>query len=181
MTGPCNPLPQPPLLQEGQQLGWRLFPLPLEVRMAWEKLWFQRGRGETETAETFLARKSRGRRNPESRVVGVPGRAAERLKKPLDSGCREQGRNQRVGSAGERERAAPEAEGQNLVPDSRGLGRARRAARLGTPSLTGAGPLRGRRRRRRWPRRVRHPLPQTRASRGSLKGAGASAESRALG
>ena len=125
-------------------MGWRLFPLPLEVRMAWESDGSRGEEAKPGPREIFLASKERGRgRSWVQNRRGTRERLAERREKPPDSGRRGQGRNGRVDSAGERGRAAPAGGGSD--PESRAAGIPGQgtagAARLGTlgPDV-GAGP-----------------------------------------
>lgn len=83
----------------GEELGWRLLPLPLEVRMAWESA----GSGEEEAKprprEIFLARKARGRGDPGARAGDMPRRGCARGARGLGTPAAEDG-----GGLGNRQR-----------------------------------------------------------------------------
>lgn len=158
--------PQPPYYR-CEELGWRLFPLPMEVRMAWESAGSRGEEAKPRPREIFLARKAQGKgRSWVRNRRDTRERLAERREKPRDSGCRGQGRNRQVDSAGERGRAAPV--GGWSDPESRPLGilgkgpqrRPSRGLRDRTwvPGLTWSRAGR-RRRRRRWPSRAAAPPP----------------------
>lgn len=153
--------PHPPYYGEREELGWRLFPLPLEVRMAWESSGSRGEEAKSRPREIFLARKARGRgRSWVQNRRGTRERLAERREKPPDSGRRGQGRNERVDSAGERGRAAPAAGGSDpespaaRIPGRRPQGRPAGGLRDRTwvPGLTWS--RAGRWRQRRWPSRA---------------------------